>query len=92
MAHLVFATQALADAFGAAINADFGYPLPNVVCPGGAPAPRGNTTRYAATLKHPTLSRWAYPYEPVIAGQSGRVPPGRAPEELDATWTGATSN
>jgi hypothetical protein len=93
MAHLVFTTQAAADAFTAGIDADFGYPKPNVVCQGGAAAPRGNTTRYASTLKHPNRSEWAYPEDPVVAGKEGRVPIGTATRQtLDATWNGATSN
>lgn len=93
MPHLVFPDQPSADAFSAAIDADCGYPKPNVVCPGGVSAPRGNTTRYAATLKHPSLSLWAYPEDPAVSGKEGRVSIGAAVRQtLDATWTGATSN
>jgi len=91
MAHVVFPAQSLADAFSAAIDADFGYPLHNIGAVGDS-TPIGLTTRYAATLKHRTLTLWAYPYDPVIAGKSGRVPPGRAPETIDATWNDATPN
>lgn len=93
MAHLVFTSQPSADAFAAGIDAEFGYPKGNIVCPGGVAAPRGQTTRYAATLKHPVRSEWAYPEDPVVSGKEGRVSIGTATRQtLDATWAGATSN
>lgn len=95
MAHLVFTDQPTATAFAAAIDADFGYPKDGVRVGGGIHASRaeGRTTRYAGILKHPTLSRWAYPEDPVVRGKEGRVPIGTATRQtLDATWDGATSN
>lgn len=87
MAHLIFTTLASCDAFGAAIDAEFGYPKANVRTPGGPPAPLGQTTRYAEPRKHPTQSKWAYPEDPVIVGKEGRVPPGLATRQtLDPTW------
>lgn len=94
MAHLIFTDQPTADAFSAAIDADFGYPKANVVLPGGVAAPVGRTTRYAATLKHRTRSQWAYPEDPVVIGKEGRVPvPGGVTRQtLDGTWSDATPN
>lgn len=91
MAYLVFTTQASADAFSDAIDAEFGYPKPNIGCPGGTAAPIGRTTRFAASLKHANRSQWAYPEEPVVAGKETRVPIGTATRQtLDATWDDAT--
>jgi len=93
LTYLVFTSQAEVDAFSSGIDADFGYPLPNVVCPGGVRVARGQTTRYTATLKHRTLSQWAYREDPVVAGKEARVPIGTATRQaLDATWADATSN
>jgi hypothetical protein len=75
------------------IDADFGYPLPNVVCPGGVSAPIGQTTGYATLLKHPTLNQWAYGDEPVVRGKRGHVPiPGGGSQldlDTDSSWDGA---
>lgn len=96
MAHLVFTDQPTVAAFAAAIDADFGYPKDGVRMGGGIHVSRaeGRTTRYAATLRHPTLNRWAYPEDPVVVGKEARVPvPGGASRQtLDATWDGASSN
>jgi hypothetical protein len=95
MPHLIFTSQASADAFSAGIDAEFGYPRPNVVTPGGAAAPRGQTVRYAAVLRHPVRNQWAYPEDPVIVGKEVRVPIGTATRQdldQDATWKDATSN
>ena len=91
---VVFNALPAARKFRDDIDADFGYPLPNVVVPAGVPAPRGQTTGFASLLKHPTLNQWAYPDEPLVRGKRGRVPlPGGASQvdiDTDPAWLDAT--
>jgi hypothetical protein len=91
---IVFANLTVARKFRDDIDADFGYPQPNIVVPGGTLAPVGQTTGYASLIKHPTRNQWAYPDEPIVRGMRGRVPiPGgggsRVDLDTDPTWEGA---
>lgn len=90
---IVFNNVTQARRFRDDIDADFGYPLPNLVLPGGLHGPTGQTTAFASLVKHPSQNRWAYPDEPLVRGKRGRVPvPGGASQEDlddDPTWEGA---
>ena len=90
MASVVFTSRLAAHQFSDAIDAEFGFPIPGVRMGGGIHVPpvQGRTARYGAVRKHPSLSQWAYPDDPVIVGKRSRVPlPGGASSQtLDSTW------
>ena len=89
MAHVVFTTRSALDAFSAAVDSDRRLPVDGVRMGGGVHVSRadGRTTRYAGTLKHRTLSRWAYPDDNVVARIA--TPGGATRQTLDATWDDA---
>jgi hypothetical protein len=90
---IVFTDVTAARKFRDDLNTAFGYPRPNVVVRGGAPATTGQTTGYASLLKHPTLNQWAFPDDPLIKGKRGQVPmPGGSSQvdlDADSTWDAA---
>lgn len=98
MVGVVFLTRIVAHQFANDIGADvaIGYPRLGVRNGGGTHVPllQGRTTRYAAIMKHSTLSRWMFPDDPVIVGMRARVPlPGGATSQtLDSTWDDATED
>jgi hypothetical protein len=96
MASVVFNTRIAAHQFADAIDADFGFPILGVRMGGGIHAPilQGRTARYGVVRKHPTLSQWSFPDDPVVVGKRPRVPlPGGASSQtLDSTWDPAAED
>lgn len=84
---LVFALQADADAHAAAVDTMLGYPRAGVNM-GRGPHVRASDSRtstFAPRIKHPTLSLWAYPYEPTV--RRAGIPAGATHNPtLDGTW------
>lgn len=88
MPAVVFTSLTVARKFRDDIDAELGYPRPNVVVDGDAPAPTGQTTTFAEIVKHPSRNEWAYADEPTVRGKRGRVPlpPGAQSKELEPDW------
>jgi hypothetical protein len=91
MRAVVFATQAAANGFSAAVDARLGYPKAGVnVGPGvHAPPNESVTVRHGGVTKHPARASWRYTLDAPVQAERGRglgLPGGATEEDLDETW------
>jgi hypothetical protein len=86
MSHIIFTSQKEAEAYGAAVDKQMGYPKGGTNVGGGihAPADQGMTLRYGDVRKHPKDELWSYP-DPGLTDLP--LPKDAVKSTLDDSWT-----